>query len=567
MREFETSARVAKMLADGKILAPGETPQHMFERVVDTLFSVEPTWGIDPSETQRNKAIFADFMLDGAISPGSPTLTNAGRSEYADAALSSCVVIPVNLRKLDEAAIKIRKYYQQNMGSGFDFTPYEDPVSLLTWLNDLSEQETATGKYDRYIGNMGNLHVSHPRIHEFIRAKRDTAMKHFNISVDVSDEFMQAAIEHKQFTLADGTNIDAYGLLEEMAECAHHNGDPGLISLERMNRDNPVQIISAYTSAPPCSEMGLAPGETCQFGYINLSKFVKPDGIDLTKMSEATMAMTRALDNAIEISRRGFPDEESQRLATLKRKIGIGVCGLADTLIQLGIPYGSAEGRTVAQNMLASINFASKVASVQLAEQRGSCGAMADQEHNKYYHGFIESRYAMHPTDFVSKQAWETLATHIARTGHLRNILTTALPPTGRTSVLLGVTSSVEPLFSLHGLNDGTRKIIESFVQQRVGDESQTMLDQALEQGSFQLGTLPNKEVLKTVKEIPFADQLQMVAAVRGVYDEAISKTVNLPSTASVQDVVDVFIISHNLGLKSITVYKDKSYANQPVTL
>mgnify|MGYP002813282764 CR=1 FL=1 len=567
MREFETSARVNEMLARGKILAPGESPQHMFERVMDRLFSIESTWGIDLGETQRNKDIFADYMLQSAISPGSPTLTNAGRSENDNTTLSSCVVIPVDLRKLDEAAGKIRSYYKQNMGSGFDFTPYDDPVGLLLWLNDLSAKETATGDYDRYIGNMGSLHVSHPRIREFIRAKRDTSIKHFNISVDVSDEFMSAAIEHGVYRLADDTRIDASRLLEEIAESAQHNGDPGLISLERMNRDNPVQIISPYTSTPPCSEMGLAPGETCQFGYINLLKFVTPDGIDFAKLSDAATIMTRALDNAIEISRSGYPDEESQQLAVLKRKIGIGVCGLADTFIQLGISYESEQGRMLARDMLACINYATKVASVRLAEQRGSCGAMADRKNNKYYHGFIESRYAMNPTSSVSQSEWEKLAEYINRTGKLRNILTTALPPTGRTSILLGVTSSIEPLFSMHGWNEDTRKYIELFVSQRVGPDSQRVLAQASEQGTFQHTLLPDKEVLKTVKEISSIDQLEMVAAVSGVYDEAISKTVNLPSTASVQDVLDIFITSHRLGLKNISVYRDKSYENQPITL
>ncbi len=502
MKEFEISQRVTKMLAGGKILAPEETPQHMFERVVHTLFSVESSWGIDQWETQGNKDLFASYMLEGALSPGTPTLTNAGRPEYSHAALSSCVVIPVDLRKLDDAAVKIRKYYRQNMGSGFDFTSYEDPVGLLHWLNELSANETATGLYDRYIGNMGSLHVSHPRIREFIRAKRDSSMKHFNISVDVSEDFMASATEHRSYRLSDGTNIDAYGLLEEMAQCAHHNGDPGLISLERMNRDNPIKTISSYTSTPPCSEMGLAPGETCQFGYINLLKFVKQDGVDYTKLSEATAVMVRALDNAIEISRNGFPDEESQRLATLKRKIGIGVCGLADTLIQLGIPYDSDKGRLTAQNILASINYSSKVASVRLAEHRGSCGAMSDRENNKYYNGFIESRYAANPTESVSREAWESFAAYIKNTGYLRNILTTTLPPTGRTSILLGVTSSIEPLFSLHRLNDETRKVIESFVRQRTGDESSGVMKQAQACGTFQNGSLPDKDVLKTVKEI-----------------------------------------------------------------
>lgn len=570
MTSFETSPAVHKMLVDGKILGAEETPQQMFDRVVHTIFSVENTWGVDLQETRRCKDIFVRYMAERAFSPGTPTLTNAGRPEYANAALSSCVVIPVDLRNKDESAVKIKSYYRQNMGSGFDFTPYEDPVGMLRWVNKLSEEETATGTYDRYIGNMGNLHVSHPKIREFVHAKRTEQIKHFNISIDVSEEFMESAIARKPFTLADGTVIDAYSLLEEMAECAHHNGDPGLISLDRMNADNPVRTLSSYTSTPPCSEMGLAPGETCQFGYINLGKFVTPTGIEYAHLAEATAIMTRALDNAIEVSIHGYPDVESQRLAQLKRKIGIGVCGLADALIQLGVPYGSEEGRVIARNLLSHINFVSKVTSVKLAEQRGSCGAMTNIFDNQYFHGFIESRYAMNPTDTVTETEWRALAGHIKKTRHLRNILTTALPPTGRASIILGVTSGIEPLFSASGWNEGTQKAIESFVKARMGSESLVVMNEAARQGTFQHQLLPGKEVLKTATEISSTDQLRMVAALsgkHGVFDESASKTVNLPSTATVQDVMDIFTRAHTLGLKNISVYRDGSHLNQPMSL
>ena len=365
MKEYSLSSQANDVLIRSKITEPNETPQTMYEGVVNTIFAVESVWGINPAETAHSRDDFGQLMAERAVSFGTPTLTNAGRPEYVNAALSSCVVIPVDLRDKSDAAEIIRSYYRQNMGSGFDFSPYDDPVALLEWLNNLSVEETATGQYDRYIGNMGTLHVSHPKIIEFIQAKKEKDLRHFNISVDVNEDFMEAAIKGDPFQLADGTRIDAQDLLWSMAQSAVRNGDPGIIYLDRMNRDNPVEAMSPYVSTPPCSEMGLASGETCQFGYINLAKFTSPNGIDWEKLASATVLMTRGLDNAIEVSCGGYPGSESLRLANLKRKIGIGICGIADALITCGIPYDSDTARTLARDMLSYINLVSKKASVE----------------------------------------------------------------------------------------------------------------------------------------------------------------------------------------------------------
>lgn len=569
MNEYQPTPYALSVLQKGRILAPEETPQQMFDRVVTSLFAVESAWDTDPIATARNQQLFAGLMAEQAISPGTPTLTNAGRVEYSESALSSCVVIPVDLLQKDEAAIKIRSYYKQNMGSGFDLTPYEDPVGILTWLNDFSATETATGAYDRYIGNMGNLAVFHPKVREFIGIKRELPLPHFNISVDVNEEFMDAAKQGRPYRLADGTEIDASELLWQMAESAHNNGDPGIIYLDRMNRDNPIAELSPYTSTPPCSEMGLASGETCQFGYINLAKFVSPEGMNWEKLIDATTVMTRALDNAIEISCGGYPDPESLRLANLKRKIGIGVCGLADMLLACDLPYDSEKARQLARNVLSVINYNSKLASVELAEERGSCQAMDLIIGNKYFNGFLEGKYG-EGTEMVSGEMWRELAQRIRDTRMLRNILTTSLPPTGRASILMGAVSGIEPIFGVSTWNGDTRTCIRKFLERHADDRTEELLAQASTDGSFQRVDLEGRECLKTATEISPLDHMRMVGALvgkGGVYDEAASKTINLPRDATPKDVLDIFLFAHDLGLKNISVYRDGTHLNQPQKL
>ena len=185
---YAPSKRAWEVLTHGRIVAKDETPQQLLERVITTIFSVEDEFGTQPKETKKVAEEFAEHMIAGLVILGTPTLTNAGRH---NAALSSCVVIPVDLRELNAATEeRIRSYYKQNMGTGFTFTPYDDPVAILIWLNELAARETATEQYERYIGNMGILHISHPHVKAFIEAKHDKDIKHFYISIDVSEDFM-----------------------------------------------------------------------------------------------------------------------------------------------------------------------------------------------------------------------------------------------------------------------------------------------------------------------------------------------------------------------------------------
>lgn len=556
------------------ILAERETPDGMLGRVTNVLMGVEERFGTAPEKIDQLRETFRHYFIARDFTPGMPTLTNAGREGYDQSALSSCVVIPVDLRK-ETAKETILAYYKQNMGSGFNFTKYEDPVAMLNWLNDLSASETATSQYDRRIANMGTLHVAHPRIREFINAKRgDKRLVHFNISIEVNDEFMEAVANHGQFRTANGEMIDAHELMRDIAQAAWECGDPGIINMDRMNSQNPIASLAPYDCSPPCGEMGLAPGETCQFGYINLAHFVDKSGqIRADELSDLVKFSVRMLDNAIEYGVENQPSPEGVQMAKLKRKIGISVAGLADALMKAGYSYDSAAGREMARDILSLINYQAKVASVELAEERGSCNAMQYTLNNLYFAGYTEDRYARQQTNTVSAEQWKELDQRIKNSGLLRNIHHTALPPGGRASMILGVNHSIEPIFSPSNLNTETvDQVLELIASSLtvVGDaDVQSLFNSAIEMGTFQ--QLPITEsaraLLRTAIEIAPKDHVLMVAAlsgIDGVYDESASKTVNLPETATPDDIFDIYMLGHQVGLKNISVYRDGSLNNQP---
>jgi len=573
---YMPSPKVLALLRKEKHLTPTEAPQQLLERVVHAIFDVEVMFGTPPTEIRRVAEEFATYFVEGYLMLGGPTLYNAGRGKGA---LTSCVVIPCNLNDKPASRQIIKSYFKQNMGSGFDFSPYTNPVALLRWLNQLSGEETATGQYDRVIGNIGMLNVSHPRIRDFVDAKRHSEeFRYFNISINVTDEFMQKAEGGEMFTLSDGQRVHASDLLDQMAENAWYNGEPGIVFLERMNADNPVTDISPYTSIPPCGEMGMAAGETCQFGYVNLAKFSldeKSKTIDYRTLGTVVTSLTRALDNAIEYGLAYFPTAQSVDIARLKRKIGIGVCGLADFLVTNGIAYDSPKARSLARDILSFLNFTSKWASVRLAEQRGACVAMEYERENRYLSGrFLEDKFAGSPTQSVSTQDWLDLANTIRRSGKLRNILTTALPP-ATISSFLETSPSIEPLFNIYEGDNHVRKSIKSFLAKTIKDPQliETVLQKAVAADSFQsIADLPpdSLECLKTAKEISIAGHIQMVAdlaGMHGVTDEAASKTVNVPNSATVEDIRNVFLSAYHLGLKNASVYRDKSRTYQPEKL
>ena len=467
--KYKPTSAAEAVLRQGKIISSEETPQGMMERVVTTLFSIESKFKTNPDEIRSLSSEFGRYLDTGYCVLSTPILTNAGR--YSDKPLSACTVPAIDLRK-DMAAIKanIDQMHQDGMGTGFNLDDCSDPVAILRALNKYAVEGAKSGKEDRPVGNIAVLSISHPKIEEFIEAKNqvntDGEDWRFNISVNIDETFMQAFFSNTAYTLKDGKEVAARTLFEKIAKSIHICGDPGILFLDRVNQGNPTPGVGTYLAVAPCGEVGLAAGESCQFGYINVSKFfMKKEGkkfeIDFEMLKNITQLMVRALDNALEISIERYSFKEQKTIMIAKRKIGIGICGLADLFIQCGISYADRQARDLAQDIVAFINYHSKLASYELAKTRGSFGAMDLAEGCRYNEnpGYIEQVSGKKATQHISRQMWLELAQTIRATKLLRNASTVALPPTGRSAIIVDASWAIEPLFSLVEMDGKIKKL------------------------------------------------------------------------------------------------------------
>jgi ribonucleoside-diphosphate reductase alpha chain len=494
-----------------------------------------------------------------------PIMTNAGR--HRDRPLAACAVPPVDLRgNLAQVKTIVDDYHRAGMGTGFTLDDVDDPVTVLRYLNGAAVAGANSGAEDRPVGNMAILSLSHPKAVEFIGCKvgadsRSEAWK-FNISLHVTDAQMRAALA--------GAGRERE-LLIAAAEAAHTCADPGLLFFDRMNEGNPTPHVGAYVSTAPCAEVGLVAGETCQFGYLNLGRFHTGSGgavpVDLDVLADTTRTLVRALDDAIEASLSYYPTPLSTQVMGIKRKIGVGVCGLADLLMAAGLPYDSAESRRLAQEVLALVNFTSKLASVELAHTRGACPAVLGGR-SRYADPTFLRRFAKLATTTVTRGDWAALAAEIATTGLLRNSSTIAVPPTGRSAPVVGASTGIEPLFRLSHDRIGHHRPAVVAALQRAGRTD--ILGFVSSNGRLPADpTLPQhvRAVLAIATQISPAGHLAMAAAVQACVDEAVSKTVNLPATARSIEVYDTYVTAWELGCKGITVYVDGSRETQPQAL
>ena len=560
-------------MVEGRILAEGELPSQMISRVVEEIASPEKDLGHTPAETQA----FADDLLlqldQKRCILSTPILTNAGR--YPDRPLSACTIPPVDLQgDFTQVRKLVDTFHQHGMGTGFNLSEVEDPVSVLKYLNQVAVEGAASGREDRPVGNMGVLSVYHPKVLEFIEVKsgdnRDERWI-FNTSIDVSEEFMRAVITDQSYQLDNGIMVSARKIFENICTSAFDCGDPGLVSIDRMNLDNPVPFLGQYVATAPCAEVGLVPGESCQFGYINLAAFYENGEIDLPQLRYSTEVMVRALDNALELSIPRYAHQQNSSMMSAKRKIGVGVCGLADLLVKMDLPYSSPEARTLALDLVTFINYYSKVASSDLARTRGSFTAMHTVLGNRYYEspGFIENKYGDLETQFITKSDWKLLGETIRQTGLLRNVSTIALPPTGRSGLLIDASTGVEPHFSLV---QPSGSLYESFVRtlREYDLHQEDIVEHVLNTGSVHdMKSIPEhvKALYQTALDISPHDHVLMVASLQRGVDEAISKTINLAANSTPEDVKDIYLQAYRLGLKGIAIFRADSRSYQPRTL
>ncbi len=547
--------RYLKKDEDGVVI---ETPEEMFRRVASTVASADLLFDIeaDASETEE---IFHSMLSNLEFLPNSPTLMNAGR-ELGQ--LSGCFVIPIHdsMDSIFEAIKNAALVQKSGGGTGFSFSnirPKSDMVHStkgissgpLSFLNVFdAATETVKQGGTRRGANMAIMQVDHPDIIDFITAKKDgSRLTNFNLSVAVTDEFMKAVMEDRDYDLINPRNgektgtLNAKNIFDLMTTLAWNNGDPGIVFLDRINADNPTPHVGHIASTNPCGEQPLLPYESCNLGSINLAKMVKRNGdgydVDFEKLSTTVQKAVHFLDNVIEVNK--YPLPAIEKMTKGNRKIGLGVMGFADMLILLGIPYNSEEATLMSGEVMRFINETARDKSRRLAVERGP------------FPNFLGSVYDQNGEPPI------------------RNTTRTTIAPTGTLSIIANCSSGIEPLFALvyyRNVLDNDKLVeVNGYLKQiaeKRGFYSQEFIDRISETGSLQdLPEVPDdvKRLFVTAHDVTPEWHIKMQAAFQGHTDNAVSKTVNFPHGADVEDVKKVYMLAYELGCKGVTIYRDGS--------
>jgi ribonucleoside-diphosphate reductase alpha chain len=525
-------------LSNGKVKDPEEHPYEMTERIVSAILKSDEEYKTNDSDIF---AVKLGKMLDEKeVVFSTPIMTNAGR--YEDKPLTACTVPAIDIENgnWDEIERKINELHKKGMGTGYNLDNLKDPIGTLDMLNTIAALGAESGEEDRPVGNMAVMSVYDKNIFGFIDAKsvKLGELWKFNLSVNIDDGFIDAVTNEEKIALSDGSVCDANKIFDKICSSALKTGEPGLVFLDRMNQRNPARELGDYHTVAPCGEVGLVNGETCQFAYINLSKFISDEhSLDVEKLKEVSRVLTRALDDALDISHKNL-EIQSKNIIEQKRKIGIGLCGVADTLAILGLRYDSQEARDFMEDAYALINYSSKLESVKLAKTRGSCGLIKDGK-SEYLKGdgYLDRRYSDNPTRYVSSKDWRELSNTVKEEKKLRNISTTSLPPTGRSAIIVGASTGIEPYF-----NEG-------------------MIDDEI------VATIKNSDSVIYANSIKPLDHIKMTAALQTVCDESIAKTINMYEGTTLQEVRDAMLAAYKYGLNGITIFVDKSLDVQPIIL
>lgn len=541
-----------------------ETPEELFRRVAKALAEEDGNYngGRDTAETENE---FFELMTSMKFLPNSPTLMNAGK-ELGQ--LSACFVLPVedSMDGIFDTIKNAALIHKSGGGTGFSFSrlrPHgsvvrttggvaSGPISFMKVFNAATEAVKQGGT--RRGANMGILRIDHPDILDFIDCKaEDKTISNFNISVALTEEFMEAAEKGEDYNLIHPRTKEVTGTLNagevftKIVDAAWRNGEPGIIFIDRLNKDNIVPHIGAIESTNPCGEQPLLPYESCNLGSLNLTKFVTyADGkarIDYDSLGNAVDTAVHLLDNVIDANR--YPLERIAETTRSTRKIGLGVMGFADMLLMLNIPYNSEEGVKIAEEVMNFIEERGRKASAALASSRGA------------FPLFEEST--------------------LAGGEPLRNGTVTTIAPTGTLSIIAGVSSGVEPVFAYaytRNVMDRTEMtevnpVLEAKLKE-CGLLTPELMHKIVSQGSLaHIPEIPEeiRRVFVSAHDVSPEWHIRMQAAFQRHTDNAVSKTVNFRKEATAEEVREVYLLAWKLGCKGVTIYRDSSRDEQVLSV